>query len=93
MATPTCRSTPRDPGGRPLPETSDPKSVTRVEIIDHVAPAFDGRPAATPGDLLDAALRTSARPAVLALIESLPARKYQRPQDLWTDLPHLTVGE
>jgi hypothetical protein len=76
-----------------VPETIDPEAVTRVEVIDHVAGAFEGHPVVTTADLLEAALRTSARPAVLGVIESLPDRKYERPQDLWSDLPHLAVGE
>lgn len=76
-----------------MPETIKSEAVTRVEVIDHVATAFEARPSVTAADLLEAALRTSARPAVLAVIESLPARKYQRPQELWADLPHLAVGE
>jgi hypothetical protein len=35
-----------------VPETIDPEAVTRVEVIDHVAGAFEGHPVVTTADLL-----------------------------------------
>jgi Protein of unknown function (DUF2795) len=64
--------------------------VTRVEVIDHVGDAFAAGPL-TRSDILVAASRMGARPAVLELLERLPDRKFSRPHELWTDLRDVPI--
>ncbi|HYZ99253.1 MAG TPA: DUF2795 domain-containing protein [Acidimicrobiales bacterium] len=70
--------------------TARPAVVTRVEVVDHVGDAFAGRPL-TRSELLDAAHRTAARPAVIELLGQLPDRRFARPHDLWTELGHVPI--
>jgi hypothetical protein len=65
-------------------------AVTRVEVIDHIGEAFAGGPL-TRSDLLVAARRVGARPAVLELLERLPDRRFSRPHELWTDLRDVPI--
>jgi hypothetical protein len=64
--------------------------VTRVEVIDHIGEAFGTGPL-TRSDLLSAAQRVGARPAVLELLGTLPDRKFARPHELWNDLGHVPI--
>jgi hypothetical protein len=70
---------------------ASPMSVTRTEIIDHVAAAFASGPATT-SDLLVAAKASGARSDVVDLLAQVPDRRYQKPHDLWVDLPGLPIG-
>lgn len=64
--------------------------VTRVEIADCIADTFqDGE--ATRVKLVERATARSARPEVLATLESLPDRKYATLRDLWHYLPDVPV--
>jgi hypothetical protein len=65
-------------------------AVTRVEVIDHIGAAFTGGPL-TRSDLLSAAQRVGARPAVLELLERLPDHRFCRPNELWTDLKDVPI--
>jgi hypothetical protein len=65
-------------------------TVTRVEVIDHIGAAFTGGPL-TRSDLLSAAQRVGARPAVLELLERLPDHRFSRPNELWTDLKDVPI--
>ena len=65
-------------------------AVTRVEVIDHIGAAFTGGPL-TRSDLLLAAQRVGARPAVLELLERLPDHRFSRPNELWTDLKDVPI--
>ena len=65
-------------------------AVTRVEVIDHIGAAFTGGPL-TRSDLLLAAQRVGARPAVLELLERLPDHRFCRPNELWTDLRDVPI--
>lgn len=65
-------------------------AVTRVEVIDHIGEAFAGGPL-TRSDLLSAAQRVGARPAVIDLLGTLPDRKFTRPHELWNDLGHVPI--
>jgi hypothetical protein len=64
--------------------------VTRVEVIDHVGEAFSHGPQSR-AHLLEAARRTDARPAVLALLGRLPERRFTRPHDLWLEIGEVPV--
>jgi hypothetical protein len=76
--------------GQPYPSTPASLAVTRVEVIDHIGEAFTAGPL-TRSDLLGAAQRVGARPAVIELLGTLPDRKFNRPHDLWTDLGHVPI--
>lgn len=64
--------------------------VTRVEIAEHVAPAFDYGPAST-GELLESARGTQARPEVVTLLERLPNRTFRELRQLWPELPEVAI--
>ncbi|MBK5223308.1 MAG: DUF2795 domain-containing protein [Acidimicrobiia bacterium] len=66
--------------------------VTRTEVIDTIAHAFDA-PSATPDDLVAAARGSHARAEVVDLLSRLPGRRYVRPQDMWNDLPDVPIGD
>lgn len=77
--------------GQPVPVINTVNlAVTRVEVIDHVGAAFTGGPV-TRSDLLLAAQRVGARPAVLELLERLPDHRFSRPNELWTDLRDVPI--
>jgi hypothetical protein len=60
-------------------------TVTRLEIADHLADAFDHAPTSR-ADLLAAAARNHARPDVMEVLAQLPDQQYQNLRALW---PHL----
>lgn len=64
--------------------------VTRVEVIDTIASAFDRAPL-TRGDLIRAAEHAAARPPLVELLERLPERAYRRPADMWDELPDVPI--
>jgi len=67
------------------------KTVTRAEIAAAVRPVFDAG-SGTREDLLDAALRASARPDVVDMISRLaPFKTYANLRQIWVDLPDLPV--
>ncbi|PWK84604.1 hypothetical protein C8D88_108219 [Lentzea atacamensis] len=70
-----------------VPTTSEP-ILTQTEIIDCVEDAFLSG-ATTVTDLLDAALRCQARPAVFAALVRLPERSYVSVMDVLANLPDL----
>jgi hypothetical protein len=76
--------------GQTFPSTSASRIVTRVEVIDHIGEAFTGNPL-TRSDLVGAAQRADARPAVIELLGQLPDRRFARPHDLWQDLGHVPI--
>jgi hypothetical protein len=76
--------------GQTFPASSVNVAVTRVEVIDHIGDAFGGAPL-TRADLLVAAQRVGARPAVLELLERLPDHRFARPNELWTDLKDVPI--
>lgn len=61
-----------------------------MEIARHTADAFDHSPV-TPGELIEAAMASSARPDVIAALQSLPQGKYGHLRQLWPDLPGIPV--
>lgn len=65
-------------------------AVTRVEIAEHVASAFDYGPA-SKDELLESARATHARSDVLELLEQLPASIYRELRQLWVELPGIAV--
>lgn len=64
--------------------------VTRVEIAEHVASAFDHGPTDRE-ELLEAARAGQARSEVLGLLEQLPAGKFRHLRQLWPKLPEIAV--
>ncbi|BCJ38413.1 hypothetical protein Athai_59160 [Actinocatenispora thailandica] len=70
---------------------TDPTTVTRIEIADHVESAF-ATGAASRDDLLGAARTAGARPALLAVLGDLPDRPYAELRQLWTDLPEIPIA-
>jgi hypothetical protein len=64
--------------------------VSREEIVDHVGAAFAGQ-APARDDLVDAAVRSGARPEALAVLRLLPPQRYHRPHDLWEHLPEVPI--
>lgn len=73
----------------PSPQTIE-APVTRIEVIDHLKSAFDST-AATKSDLLAEARNTGARAQVVELLQSLPERRFLRPNELWTELPDVPI--
>jgi len=65
--------------------------VTRVEILDAVEGAFAAG-SASRGELVEVARLHQARPELIALLETLPDRRYTHQRQLWVDLPHVPVG-
>jgi hypothetical protein len=76
--------------GPTIPLSGASVAVTRVEVIDHIGEAFVGGPL-TRSDLLNAARRVGARPAVVELLGRLPDRKFSRPHELWNDLRDVPI--
>jgi hypothetical protein len=64
--------------------------VTRVEVVDHIGEAFASGPL-TRSDLVIAAQRVGARPAVIELLGTLPDRRFSRPHEIWNDLGHVPI--
>lgn len=64
-------------------------TVTRIEIVERVGPAFiDG--SADRSEILAAAARS--RPEVIELLRTLPERRYRVVNELWDELRHVPVG-
>lgn len=59
-------------------------------MIDHLESAFDST-TATKSDLLAVARHTGARAQVVELLQSLPERRFSRPNELWTELPDVPI--
>lgn len=70
---------------------ADARTVTRIEIADHVEAAFAAG-AAGRDALLGAARAAGARPELLALLATLPDRSYAELRQLWTDLAEVPIG-
>jgi hypothetical protein len=66
--------------------------LTARELSDHIENAFV---AAHPTvvDLLDAAIRSHARPVVFAAVNRLPPREFESVADVLNELPDLPRGE
>lgn len=67
------------------------RSVTRMELLDHIEPAFAAG-AATRDQLLAAATASHARPEVIAVLQRLPEQPYRSLRDLWPELSDVPVG-
>lgn len=65
--------------------------VTRVEIADHLETAFDGGPVCRQ-ELVDAAVASTARTAVVEVLAGLPDRSYSQLRQLWEDLSEVPIG-
>ncbi|MFI6162939.1 DUF2795 domain-containing protein [Micromonospora haikouensis] len=65
--------------------------VTRVELLDHIEPAFASGPASRDS-LLAAAAASHARPDVITLLHRLPDRDYRQVRDLWEDIADVPIG-
>lgn len=70
--------------------TAERPVVTRVEVIDTIASAFDHAPL-TRGELIRAAELAAVRQPVVELLERLPERAYRRPADMWDELPDVPI--
>lgn len=78
------------PDATPAPGPAEWSAVTRAEVTDHVAGAFTGGPVTT-ADLVEAAVRSGARPAVIELLRGIPERRFAELCDLWVALPDVPV--
>jgi len=65
--------------------------VSRIEIADCIESAFANSPISSD-ELIAAATRASARPAILDALANLPNRKYHQLVDLWAHLPDLPIS-
>ena len=65
-------------------------TVTRLEIAEHVAPAFD-HPPTSRAELLAEAVRTQARTAVIEVLERLPDQTYSQLRALWLHLGEVPI--
>ena len=70
--------------------TAERPVVTRVEVIDTIASAFDHAPL-TRGGLIRAAEHAAAPRPIVELLERLPERAYRRPADMWDELPDVPI--
>jgi hypothetical protein len=68
------------------------EGVTRVEILDHVEAAFTAA-APTRDELLEAAIDSRARPAVLDALRRLPQGRYSDIRRLWEEMPDVPIGK
>lgn len=66
-------------------------SVSRSELFEAVASAFRFA-GPTRDELLIEARRNEAGQDVLALVESLPARRFHDVRDVWGELPQLVAS-
>jgi Protein of unknown function (DUF2795) len=66
-------------------------TVTRTELANHVQAAFTAGPASR-ANLLAYAASSHARPAVIAVIHTLPDKSYVGIRDLWYELTDVPVG-
>lgn len=66
-------------------------TVTRIEIVEKVAPAFASG-GAHRSEILAAATAAHARPEVIELLRKLPDQHYRKVNDLWEELHHVPVA-
>jgi hypothetical protein len=67
------------------------RTVTRIELVDHIETAFHtGK--ATRGDLLAAAAASHARPEVIETLQRLRDTSYRQVRDLWAELEDVPVS-
>jgi hypothetical protein len=64
--------------------------ATRVEIAQHIANVFTGTPV-TRNQIVGAAERTGARPAVLHVLRGLPMGPFHDLRQLWPALPDVPI--
>jgi hypothetical protein len=76
-----------------MAESPDPDRVpvTRIEVLDFVAEAFDRLPAGR-AEILEVAGRNGARPALLRELAQLPEAPLWEPEQLWEHLGHVPVA-
>lgn len=67
------------------------RTVTRMELVDHIENAFTTG-AATRDQLLAAATQSHARPEVIAVLQGLPEQPYRSLRDLWPELADVPVS-
>lgn len=67
------------------------RPVTRIELLDHIEAAFSAG-AASPADLLDAAVGSAARPEVIELLHRLPDTTFRSARDLWYELGEVPMS-
>jgi hypothetical protein len=66
--------------------------LTAFEVSVHIQAAFaSGRP--TVQELLEAAVRSRARPVVFGAIHRLPRRRFRSVLDVLKEMPELPAGE
>lgn len=65
--------------------------VTRLEVAEMVASAFDHHEVVLRDDLIAAAIEACARPEVLDALAHVSNSKFHNVRDLWRDLGHLPV--
>ena len=69
------------------------KTVTRQELYDATATAFD-RPPATKEDMIIAAVHHHGRRELMAELSKIPDdRRFQSIRDIWRYLPDVPVGD
>ena len=69
------------------------KTVTRQELCDAIATAFD-RPPATKEDMIIAAVHHHGRREFMAELSKIPDyRRFQSIRDIWRYLPDVPVGD
>lgn len=66
------------------------QKVTRLEVAEAVRSAFGGGGATR--DEIVAAADSASRPEVMAVLKSLPNRRYSRLNELWEELADVPVG-
>ena len=74
----------------PAPGPAEWPAVTRAEVTDHVAGGFVEGPVMT-ADLVAAAVRSGARPAVIEQLRRIPERRFVELRELWIALPQVPV--
>lgn len=68
------------------------RTVTRMELVDHIETAFTARPVSR-SDLLAAATSSHARPEVIEVLRQLPeVAVYHGIRDLWAELADVPVS-
>jgi hypothetical protein len=66
------------------------RAATRTEIVDLLDDLFDHP--MRKEDLLTAAVKRHARPAVIDVLTALPNRIFPSPREIWLELPEVPVG-
>ncbi|WP_216215691.1 DUF2795 domain-containing protein [Amycolatopsis aidingensis] len=70
---------------------SEPRPLTVQELSDHIENAFvTAQPRVA--DLLDAAIRSHARPPVVDALNRLPQRRFTSLMDVLSELPELPIS-